>query len=143
MNELQRQRDYLALCEAKARMCRYLDSKNWPAYAALLTEDYQLDISEGTGIPVIQGREAALARVRASIESARTVHQVHAPEIEIEGDEARAIWALQDRLIFANGAGMSGYGHYHERWVRREGQWRIAALKLTRLLVEMQPPPQA
>lgn len=32
-------------------------------------------------------------------------------------------------------AGFKGYGHYHETYLRIEGQWRIQTSKLTRLRV--------
>jgi hypothetical protein len=31
---------------------------------------------------------------------------------------------------------VSGYGHYRERYVRRDGGWLIASLKPTRIIVE-------
>lgn len=138
--ELQLARDYIELCAAKARYCRFLDTKDWAAWRDLFTEDYALDISEGTGIPVIHGRDEAIARVRASIGEAKTAHQVHTPEIRIDGDEAHAIWAMQDRVVFGPGRpSITGYGHYHERWLRRDGVWKIASLRLTRLHLDLQP----
>jgi SnoaL-like domain len=129
-----------ALMEAKARYCRLLDTKDWAGYADLLTEDFLLDITEGTQIPLLHGREAALRQIRASLVETQTVHQVHAPEIELDGDEARVIWALQDRLIRgADRPSITGYGHYHERWVRRNGEWKLAALRLTRLHIDIHP----
>jgi hypothetical protein len=135
--------DWLALCEAKARYCRLLDTKDWAGWADLMTEDYELDVSEGTGKPIIRGREAAVADVRSSIETAKTCHQVHSPEMRIEGDVAHVVWALQDRLIWGPDRTLTGYGHYHERWVRQGGAWKLAALKLTRLFLEFQAPPAA
>lgn len=133
--------DRCALHDAKARYCRTLDTKDWDGYADLLTEDYVLNVSEGTGLAVIKGRDAALAMVRASIGTARTAHHVHSPEIDIDGDVAHAIWALQDRVIWADDRpSMTGYGHYHERWVRKDGTWKLAALRLTRLFIDMHPP---
>jgi hypothetical protein len=32
---------------------------------------------------------------------------------------------------------VQGFGHYHETYTRKDGQWRIASLKLTRLYVSM------
>jgi len=32
--------------------------------------------------------------------------------------------------------GHTGYGHYHERYVRQDGRWRIASQRLTRLHVD-------
>jgi hypothetical protein len=133
--------DWIALCNAKARYCRFLDAKDWDAWAGLMTEDYELDVSEGTDLPVVRGREAAIKQVQASILTARTAHQVHSPEIEIDGDEARVIWALEDRVIWGpDRPSMTGYGHYRERWVRRDGEWKLAALKLTRLHIDFHPP---
>jgi hypothetical protein len=133
--------DKLALMEAKARYCRLLDTQDWAGYAHLLTEDFVLDITEGTQIPLLRGREAALQQIRASLADTQTVHQIHAPEIELDGDEARVIWALQDRIVRgADRPSMTGYGHYHERWVRANGDWKLAALRLTRLHIDIHPP---
>ncbi len=131
----------LALMEAKARYCRMLDSKDWAGYTDLLTEDFVLDVSHGTRIPLIKGREAAVKQVQSSILTATTAHQVHSPEIELDGDEANVIWALQDRVIWGpERPSMTGYGHYHERWVRRNGAWKLASLRLTRLHIDVHPP---
>ncbi len=78
--------------------------------------------------------------VRQSIETVKTAHQVHSPEIEITGDTATAIWAMQDRLLFENGHGITGFGHYTETYEKYGDQWRIASSKLSRLLVEMTAP---
>lgn len=141
MTDLQFVKDWIALCEAKARYCLTLDTKDWAGYADLMTDDYELDVSEGTGKPVIRGRDAAVRDVRSSIETATTAHQVHSPIMEIDGDEARVIWALQDRVIWGpERPSLTGYGHYHERWVRRDGAWKLAALRLTRLHIDFHPP---
>jgi hypothetical protein len=139
MKDLQAINDWLALCEAKARYCRLLDTKDWEAFANLFIEDYLLDTS-GSGGPVISGRDAAMKSVRTSLATAKTAHQVHSPEIEINGDEARVIWAMRDRVVWSNDRSLTGYGHYHERWVRRNGEWKIATLSLTRLQMDMQMP---
>jgi hypothetical protein len=131
----------LALMEAKARYCRMLDTKDWAGYANLMTDDFVLDVTEGTQMPLVRGREAAVKQIQSSILDARTVHQVHAPEIELNGDEARVVWALQDRVIWGpDRPSITGYGHYHERWVRQEGEWKLASLRLTRLHIDVHPP---
>lgn len=147
MTEAEKLEAYLAISQVKARYCRFLDTKNWDGYAALLTEDFELDVSEGTSLPVIRGRDAALQQIRASVGSARTAHQVHSPEIEFGSrDEALVIWAMQDRVLWSpertaqlGVAGLTGYGHYHERYLRRNGEWKIAASRLTRLHIDLQP----
>ncbi|WP_373083199.1 nuclear transport factor 2 family protein [Zhongshania sp.] len=133
--------DWIALSEAKARYCRFLDTKDWASFTELFTEDYEMDVSEGSQVPVIRGRAAAIKQVRASIETARTAHQVHSPEMDINGDEASVIWAMQDRVVWAEDKpSIVGYGHYHERWRREGGEWKIAALRLTRLHMDILPP---
>lgn len=147
MNALEQLEACMAISQTKARYCRFLDTKNWDAYASLFTEDFELDVSEGSSLPIIRGRDAAIKQIQASIGDARTAHQVHTPEIEFVGDdEARVIWAMQDRVLFDSErasrigiAGLTGYGHYHQRYVRRDGEWKIAASKLTRLHLDLQP----
>jgi SnoaL-like domain len=133
---------HLAISRVKARYCRMLDTKNWAELGKLFTEDCVLDVSEGTSVPVIHGRDAALRQIQSSLAAARTAHQVHAPEIDLEGDEAHVIWAMQDRVVWdpprGGIASLTGYGHYHERYVRRDGEWKIAALRLSRLHIDMQ-----
>jgi len=129
--------DWQAICNAKARYCRYLDSRQWDEFAALFTEDYELDVSDGTDKEVIKGRDAALKMVRDSLQNARTAHQVHLPEMTREGDAIFVIWAMQDRVIWSEEMALTGYGTYHERWVKEDGQWKIAYLKLARYIVEM------
>ncbi len=135
-------RDRFAICELKARYCRLLDTKQWEAWAQLFTEDYVLDVSAAGGGPPIEGRDAAMASVFGSIGDAVTAHQVHFPEITLNGDEARAIFPMQDRVIFGPGktlAAITGFGHYHDNLVRRDGTWKIARLKLTRLHMDIEP----
>jgi hypothetical protein len=48
---------------------------------------------------------------------------------------------MQDRVMWGpERPSIVGYGHYHERWVRRDGQWKLAAQRLTRLHVDVLPP---
>jgi hypothetical protein len=129
--------DWLAICNLKARYCRCLDTKDWAGYAACFTENLILDTSGSGGVRV-EGRDEAVAYVRASIsEDVITTHHVHAPEIEITGDSATAIWAMQDRNIWPSGRKLLGFGHYHERYERKGGEWRIAESILTRINMEL------
>jgi hypothetical protein len=127
--------DWHAIANLKAAYCRLLDTKDWEGWGQLFTEDFEQDVS-GSGGGVFKGRDAAVAATRESIETAKTAHQVHFPEIVIDGDEATAIWPLQDRLIWEDGRSLTAYGHYHERYRRTPDGWRIAAQKLTRLMMD-------
>lgn len=131
--------DWLAISTLKARYCRLLDTKDWAGFAELFTADFILDATASGG-PRIEGAAAAIASVRTSIEAAKTVHHIHSPEMEVDGETVLAVWAMQDRLIWPNGRALSGAGHYHERYVRIDGAWKIAESMLTRLTLEMTPP---
>ncbi|WP_433709161.1 nuclear transport factor 2 family protein [Nocardia sp. CA-084685] len=125
------------LTQAKARYCLAVDTQDWAALADLMTPDIELDVSHSkTGVPVITGPDNAVAMIRSALTGARTAHQVHTPLIDADGDEARVIWAMQDRVVWNNGSALTGYGHYHERWVRRHDDWKLASLTLTRLITE-------
>ena len=127
--------DWLAIANVKAAYCRLLDAKDWEGWGQLFTDDFDLDVT-GSGGERVRGRDAVVASVRGSIETTKTAHQVHFPEIAIDGDTATAIWPMQDRLIWEDGRTMTGFGHYHERYVKQDGRWRIAEQKLTRLIME-------
>ena len=88
---------------------------------------------------MFRGRDAVLKTVRSSIETAKTAHQVHTPEITLNsaGDEAEVIWAMQDRVQWSEARSLVGYGHYNERWVKQNGEWKLAFQRLTRLHVDM------
>src|SRR3546814_3386262 len=71
-----------------------------------------------------------MEQIRAAVIDAKSAHQVHTPEITLVNDEeATIIWAMQDRVVWNEGkspiAGVksiTGFGHYHERYVRRDGE---------------------
>jgi hypothetical protein len=140
--------DYLAICEVKARYCRTLDTKDWAGYADVFTEGLILDTRPAGGI-ITHGRDEALRMVRASVETATTSHHVHSPEISIDGDSAQVVWAMQDRVVWGEdrkarmgNAGHTGFGHYHETYVRQDGRWRIAEQRLTRLHMDIHHDPK-
>ncbi|WP_404477294.1 nuclear transport factor 2 family protein [Novosphingobium sp. BL-52-GroH] len=149
-DDLARLVDLEAIRMVKARYCRLLDTKEWDGFIALFTSDAVMDVQEDTGNPPITGHAAILEQVRFAVMDARSAHQVHSSEIDLGDDEAHVVTAMQDQVVWApgkcpipGGASITGFGHYHERYVRVEGEWKIAALKLTRLYVEVHPVPVA
>lgn len=133
--------DWLDICNLKARYCRLLDTKDWDAWAALFTEDCEID-TRGAGGTLERGRDRFVAMVRRSLADAKTAHQVHSPEIAIEGDSATVTWAMQDRVV-KDAFALTGYGHYHENCVRTADGWKIARQRLSRLIVDMERAPDA
>jgi SnoaL-like domain len=122
-----------AIKQLKARYCRYLDTKDWQAWRSLFTDDFLSDTSPAGG-KVVQGADEFVAFTRKSLRSQATVHQVHAPEIELTSPTtARGVWALEDVVRFGPGVNLRGYGHYTETYEKVDGQWLIASSTLTRL----------
>ena len=75
MPDLAHLTDHLAISQLKARYCRLLDTKDWDGFAALFTEDYELDLTQAGG-EVVRGRETVVAMIRSSIGAAATAHHV-------------------------------------------------------------------
>lgn len=130
---------YIELSQAKARYCRAIDTGDWTTVADLMTADVEFGIGDTTTEPeMIVGREETLAMLRSLTAGAKTAHQVHSPEIQLDGGAAQVIWAVQDRAVFDTGVSVTGYGHYYDRWVCDDGQWRVASFKLIHLLTDVQ-----
>lgn len=122
-----------AIKRLKARYCRYLDTKEWTAWRRLFTDDFVSDTSKAGG-KVIEGADDFVAFTRKSLRSQATVHQVHAPEIELTSPTtARGVWALEDVVRFGPGVNLRGYGHYTETYRKLDDDWLIASSALTRL----------
>jgi SnoaL-like domain len=131
-----------AIKQLKARYCRYLDTKDWAAWRALFADDFVSDTSQAGG-KLIVGADAFVAFTRRSIgrPAQATVHQVHAPEIELtSAATARGVWALQDVVRFGPGVTLVGQGHYHETYQNVDGRWLIKSSKLTRLREDIVTP---
>lgn len=129
---------FYELTQAKAGYCRTLDTRDWNGLAELMTPDIEFGMSDGQSEPeMIIGRDETLALLKSLVSGAKTVHQVHAPEIDLNDNEAAVIWAVQDRAAYDNGTSVTGYGYYTERWVRQADQWKLASVRLTHLLTDI------
>jgi SnoaL-like domain len=140
--------DIEAIKQLKARYFRFLDTKEFDKMADLFTEDAELSFDDDTvffgGTPGGTATPAmAVERWREFLGPGKTVHHGHMPEIEITGEgTARGIWAMIDYVEFRPGPprqGIDGYGHYHEEYVKRDGAWKIASMRLTRLRIDGLP----
>src|SRR3974390_2525230 len=116
---------HIAICNAKSRHIRLLDTGQLDAYAEILTDDYELDVTAVAPIPVVKGRDAAMNLIRQMVSGAKIVHNVHIPSIEIEGDVAPATGPMHDITVSGpDKPALLGYGYHHDRWVRQGGQWK-------------------
>ncbi len=128
--------DLEAIKQLKARYCRTMDAKDWAGMRAVFTDDVTVDSADSGG-NVVTGADAFLEFLQGVIGPAVTVHHCHMPEIEITSpDTASGVWAMEDMLRWPDGSELHGYGHYHETYEKRDGEWRIASTKLTRLRMD-------
>lgn len=147
---LRRQEDITAICMAKARYFRCLDTRDWVGLRDVFTADGIMDMRDSAlAMPedadfaadsqIARGADNVVAFVSGWMEGAASAHHGHTPEIEfVSEDEARCIWAMEDIVHLAPGAPVRtvhGRGHYHDTFVREaDGRWRIKSLRLTRLM---------
>ncbi|WP_046321715.1 nuclear transport factor 2 family protein [Mycobacterium sp. UM_Kg1] len=125
--------DIEAIKRLKSRYCRYLDTKDWVAWRTVFADDFVGDTSAAGG-KVVTGADAFVAFTRKSLRDQPTVHQVHAPDIELDSPTtAHGIWALEDVVRLGPGINLRGYGHYTETYEKVDGDWRIKTSTLTRL----------
>lgn len=136
----------LAIHDLKARYFRTMDCKDWAGLEATFAPDLVADFRESAGqndeSQLTYGAADYVAKLAPILEEVQTVHHGHMPEITIESsDSATGIWAMEDKLWVQEGSRLPfrwlhGYGHYHERYVRIEGEWRIKEIRLSRLRVD-------
>src|SRR6266851_9505390 len=135
MTALQELVDAGLISRLKAQYVRFLDLKDWSSLERLFAEDF---VFEGQWSS--RGRAFFIHRLSHQLADASTVHELHAPEIEVASPDAgTAIWPFSDIIDQRrNGVGMyrRGSGHYHESYVKADGAWRISAMRITRIRVE-------
>lgn len=132
--------DIEAIKQLKARYFRTMDTKDWSGFKAVFASDARMIVPEG-GVD-LTGNQTIADTISGFLQGATTTHHGHMPEIQITGaNTANGIWAMFDYVQFPgldgqSGMGLQGYGHYHEEYVREDGEWKIALLELTRLRVD-------
>jgi len=132
---------------AKARYCRYLDTRQWAAFSDLFvpTPDIRIFGESNELLVSFSTREAFVEAARDYLEGARSIHQVHNDELtRVSQCEVGAIWSMEDLILFpADASGRParhhGYGHYHETWVRDDAGWRISKMELRRTILQITP----
>jgi hypothetical protein len=136
-----------AIKQLKARYFRCMDTKDWAGFAGVFAPDAVMDMrgENRTGgnadDQYVAGAQKIADFVRSNVDPVTTVHHGHTPEITLTGpDSATGIWAMEDQLRWPEGGPLktlSGWGHYHETYVRIDGRWYIKSTKLTRLRVDV------
>jgi hypothetical protein len=132
----------------KARYFRLIDTKQWADLPEVFTADLRVVTPEGR--VWLEGGPDYVASLKFGLESAVSSHQGFTAEIAlIDEDHASGIWAMQDVIEWADRHPREGWkailgrGHYHETYRRESGRWRIAALTLTRISLDITWPEEA
>ena len=130
--------------QLKARYCRLIDQKKWEDLETDFVADAAIEIAGAPGgaddVQKFNSARAFIDGLQQLMGPLVSVHQVHAPEIEILDQEtARGTWTIADRLVFPDGNPLKvlqGWGSYHETYRKVSGEWRFESVRLERLLME-------
>lgn len=126
--------DLEELRNLKARYLRLRDLQRWEEWAELFTDDFTF---ESDYFPEkLQGRDAFVDGVRRGMSDKRSIHMCHTPELRLTGrDSATGTWSLE---YFIEGSSKDGdrttehgFGFHQEEYVRCDGRWLMASLRLT------------
>ena len=122
--------------QLKARYFRFMDTKDWDRWGEVFTDSATLQYGPDPG-EVFEGKTAIVNGLSDILKDSVTVHHGHMPEIEIIGPTtATGVWAMEDFVDMPE-LSLKGYGHYEEEYIKENGQWKIAKLRLTRLRVDI------
>ena len=108
----------------KYRYLRTLDTKQWDDFEACFLPEVTADYN---GL-AFADRDALVSYMRDNLgPGIVTHHQVHHPEIEVDGDTATGRWYLHDRVIVAEMQFMlEGAAFYEDTYVRTPEGWRVS-----------------
>ncbi|MBA9005039.1 nuclear transport factor 2 family protein [Thermomonospora cellulosilytica] len=118
--------------QAKYRYLRCLDLKLWDEFADAFTEDAVAEYDTPVlGEPLrLAGRDAIVAYMREHLgPQTITSHLVSHPEIEVDGDDARGSWCLEDTVIVKEHRLLIRGAAYYRDTYRRcpDGRWRVGS----------------
>ena len=131
--------------QLKSRYFRLMDTKQWDEWRTIFTDDMvqitDITVPDANGEVMqnqpINGGDEMVACVSKLLQNFKTVHHGHMFELIALSDEtAEGIWAMEDIVETPNGK-LQGYGHYHEKYAKVNGQWRISYSHLSRLRVDV------
>jgi hypothetical protein len=152
MTESERLSAIEAIKQLKARYWRGVDTSDGDLVRGILAEDCELNYLDCCTDPasgrdfmpamnvILEGRASWIADAfkKAGVV---TVHQGHHCEIEITGETtASGTWSFTDRFFMPEGASFSrltGYGFYHDTYVKVRGEWKLKTTRITRIRVEV------
>lgn len=120
--------DIEAIKRVQGQYGRAADTRDWDLLRPTVTDDYHCDTGAG-GKGETNGIDAFIARVGTN--PAVTVHHAVLPEIELTSpDSATGIWAVHLFAKTPDGSAVDAFGHYHNKYQKIDGAWRLSSLRL-------------
>ncbi|MGH3411632.1 MAG: nuclear transport factor 2 family protein [Marmoricola sp.] len=115
--------DVAQIKRLKYRYLRTLDLKRWDEFADCFVPEATGDYD---GL-VFDSREKLVAFMRENMGPGLiSVHHVHHPEVDVDGDTATGTWYLQDKVILPEAKFvLEGAAFYDDRYRRTPDGWRI------------------
>lgn len=132
--------DLRAIERLKYSYGRFLDTKDFASMCALMVDD--VTVTYGGGAVSLTGRDTVQQWLSGAMANPKmlTSHVFSHPVIDVDGDSARASWALQDIVILEDAdLVIRGASYYDDRYVRVDGDWRIQHTGYKRLYEEIGP----
>jgi hypothetical protein len=110
--------------QLKYRYLRTLDTKQWDDFEGCFVPEATADYA-GLAFP---DRGALVDYMRTNLGPAIvTMHQVHHPEITVDGDTATGRWYLHDQVISSElRFKLEGAAFYEDRYVRTPDGWKVS-----------------
>ena len=120
--------DFELIRQLKYRYCRCIDTANLDELRELFTEDASVCYVGGSYRFEAQGRDKILEAIGYAFHAeAIAFHHVNHPELALTSPtEATGVWYLKDWFCdLRNKIVTDGSALYRDRYVKRDGQWKI------------------
>lgn len=120
--------DRIEIQDTLVKYCHALDRRDWPSFAALFTENAELDYSAFGGSlagisTTTEYLQAQLAQVRA------TQHTISTSQVEVDGETAKAVTAAQVMMLSTNADGSEHVLFvglwYRDSFLKTSQGWKI------------------
>jgi len=126
--------------QLKARYFRFIDTCDLEGLKTVFTTDGEAYFKGGHYEFTLKGWPELEQFYKDSFTPNKFgMHTGHHPEITVDGETATGIWYLQDIFInLEDNITISGTALYNDRYVKVNGEWRIAYTGYKRLLEQME-----
>lgn len=126
--------------QLKARYFRFVDTCDLPGLQSVFSADAEAYFKGGDYEFTLRGWEQLRAFYQQSFTPTKFgMHHGHHPEISVAGDTATGIWYLQDIFInLEENTTLRGSALYNDRYIRQQGEWKIAYTGYRRLYEEIE-----